>query len=224
MAIGRMSPWNFLWVSFGSLFLAIGFASIYGYISREFNLLPWNAVIAAHAFIALMLFMLRKPTRDGLRLKGCPIIAWLPGFAVLCGAWLLTRVGGYSPQGLSLKLSHESLYMLATLSVIPFLEEIVFRCGVSPMISRVVGSWWGVWFAAITFSLVHTNPTWSRVVALKVGLPLGPFLLAICSDVIIRKWGRVMPAVFFHACCNGTVYIFSSLNPSWLGRLQGLYV
>ncbi len=178
----------------------------------------------AHAIITGILLILRKPARDALNMKNCPKIAWLPGIAVLSGAWALTLVDSKTPISFGLNLGATSLYALATLSIIPFLEEMVFRCGLSPMLSRVVGPCWSVWFSALVFSLVHTNPTWSRFLSFKVGLPLGPFLLAICSDLIIRRWGRVMPAVFFHTCCNGTVYIFSSLNPSWLGHLRGLYV
>lgn len=224
MVFGRMSPSNFFLIICSSFLLAVAFATYYGYVEREFGLTPWVAVIAAHASLVVLLLMLRKPVRNALRLRGCPRVAWLPGFAVLAGACLLAGFSDHSVRARPIVVGLDLIYIVSTLSVVPLLEEIVFRCGVSPMISRVAGSFWGVWFAAVIFSLVHTNPTWGRVLALKVGLPLGPFLLAICSDMIIRRWGRVMPGVFFHACCNGTVYIFSSLNPSWLGKLGGLYV
>jgi hypothetical protein len=76
----------------------------------------------------------------------------------------------------------------------------------------------------MVFSMAHSNPTWNRLIALKVGLPIGPFLLAICCDMIVRRWGRVWPAVAFHSACNATVYLFASLNPSWLRHFGGLYM
>jgi membrane protease YdiL (CAAX protease family) len=224
MSLGRVTPWNFFLAGISSVLLAIGFSSFYEYLGQQWALIPWVAVSIAHVMFVALLVIFRKPARDALRFKGCPLVAWLPGVVVLAGAVLLSFIGQGGASAFRLSLGRWSPYALATLTMIPFLEEMVFRCGISPLMGRLVGSGWGIWFGAVIFSLIHTNPTLDRVMGLNIGLPVGPFILAICSDVILRAWGRVMPAVFFHACCNATVYIFGSLNPSWLGKLGGLYI
>ena len=220
----RLSPAAFLGAGILALLVSIGFGTFYAFIALKLALTPWIAVLLAHLLIAAMLVTFRRATREALRWKGCPIVAWLPGFFVLVGAGILSTFGDRSVSGYSVSGIQELIYVVSTLTIVPLFEEVVFRCGVSPFFSRVVGARWGVWFAALIFSVVHTNPTWGRVMAMKVGMPIGPFLLAICADIIVRRWGRAMPAVFFHASCNATVYIFASLNPSWLAKLGGLYM
>jgi membrane protease YdiL (CAAX protease family) len=154
------------------------------------------------------------------------MMAWTPGLLVIVGAFGLAllgeRSGNVRPYAFS--GSSEIIYVLSTLTVIPLAEELVFRMGITPFISRFSGARWGPWYSAIIFSVAHTNPTLARWIGLKIGLPIGPFLLAICCDLIVRRWGRIWPATVFHAACNATVYIFGWINPSWLMKLDGLYM
>ncbi len=207
-----------------TLILAVGLGEIYVFTIARMKVSPWIGVLTAHAVLSVIIFLIRKPVRVSLKLRGGPLLPWLAGPLVLLGAYLLAVLSErdgvpYAPRG-----SSEIIYAVATLTVIPLVEEIVFRGGVSPFLSRFTGPWISVWLAAIVFSMAHTSPTWNRLIVLKVGLPFGPFLLGLCCDMIVRRWGRLWPAVLFHASCNGTVYIFSTINPTWLRHFGGLYM
>ena len=207
-----------------TLSIAIAFGELYRFVIARLHVVPWVGVLIAHAGLAFLFLIIRKPAREALAFRAGPILPWLPGVVVLAGAYALAVYSPNDGAGYSAMGSADMAYMVATLTVIPLVEELVFRCGVSPFLSRFMNGWWSVWFAAIIFSMAHTNPTWNRLLALKVGVPFGPFILALCCDMIVRRWGRVWPAVFFHSACNGTVYIFATINPSWLKRLGGLYM
>jgi membrane protease YdiL (CAAX protease family) len=210
---------------FVALLLLVGLGESYEYVIRHLHVKPWIGVLIAHLVLALLVFLIRKPARVGFKLKGTPLMAWLAGPLVLIGAFVLalsspkSDVTPYSFSG-----SSEIFYVLATLTVIPLAEEMVFRMGMTPFLSRFAGNRWGPWYSAVVFSVAHTHPTWGRLTGLKLGLPIGPFILAICCDIIVRRWGRVWPAAAFHSACNATVYIFAWLSPSWLSKLGGLYM
>ena len=207
-----------------TLVISVGLGEFYTFINARLHLAPWIGVLIAHGALSAFLYLTTKSIRTSLTLRGGPLMPWLAAPLVLLGAWLLAmgtpRDGiSYAPTG-----SSEVMYALATLTVIPLVEEIVFRGAISPFVSRFTGPWSGVWFGALVFSMAHSNPTWNRLIAFKVGLPIGPFLLAICCDMIVRRWGRIWPAVAFHGACNATVYIFANLNPSWIRHFGGLYM
>lgn len=185
---------------------------------------PWVAVLVAHASLSFLLYLIRKPVRHSLRFKGGSLIPWLATPIVLVGAYLLAEFTPKESSNIAIPGASNFYYSLATLTLIPFFEEIVFRCGVSPFLERFASGWWSAWFSAIVFSVAHTFPTWIRVVTLEIGLPLGPFLLGLCCEYLVRKWGKVGPAIAFHAACNATLYIFAEINPGWLKRLADFYL
>ena len=224
MSNSQISLGTFLTTALLAMAMLVGLGEFYTYSIGRLHVKPWIGVLAAHTVMSFVLILIRKPVREGLRLRGTPFWAWLPGPLVLVGAYLLaskTATSGipYSPAGYS-----EISYTVATVLIIPLVEEIVFRMGVTPFVSRFVGGWWALWFSAIIFSVAHTQPSWERVVGFQIGLPIGPFLLAICCDIIVKRWGRIWPAVLFHSSCNATVYVFAKYNPSWLTHLGGLYM
>jgi membrane protease YdiL (CAAX protease family) len=224
MSAAALSPRRFLAVCGITIAMGVGLGELYEYTQGAYHLTPWRAALAAHAVLGLILLVVRKPTRESLRLAGAGWLAYLPGCLIIAGAVILSRVGSQAPQPFTISSQSELIYIVCTLTLIPLFEEIVFRSGISPFLGRFADGWWAVWFSAVVFSLAHTAPSVERVLSFSVGLPLGPFFLGICCDMIVRRWGRLWPAVFFHACCNGTVYIFSSLNPSWLAKLGQLYM
>jgi membrane protease YdiL (CAAX protease family) len=208
-----------------ALALLLGLGESYEYVIRQLHTKPWIGVLIAHIILAFLIILIRKPARIGLKIKGTPWLAWLPGPLVLLGAYLLA-IGSpradFTPYALS--GSSEFSYVLATLTAIPLAEEMVFRMGITPFLSRFSGDRWGPWYSALVFSVAHTHPTWARMTGLKLGLSFGPFILAICCDIIVRRWGRVWPAALFHSACNATVYVFAWINPTWLSKLGGLYM
>jgi membrane protease YdiL (CAAX protease family) len=209
-----------------ALAFAVGLGEFYSYMVQGLHVKPWQAGLLAHISIGILVYLIRKPARVGFLLRGTPLVAWLPGPLILLGAYVLSLWGRQPMQApaYSLTGSSEAIYILASLTLIPLAEEMVFRMGLTPFLSRFAGDRWGPWYSAMVFSVAHTHPTWDRVLGLKIGLPIGPFILAICCDIIVRRWRRVWPAALFHSCCNATVYVFAWLNPSWVSKLNGLYM
>lgn len=205
--------------------ILVGLGESYEYVIRHLHTKPWIGVLISHALLGLVVFAIRKPARQAFKIKGTPVLAWLPAPLVIVGALLLTLAGPRSEAiPYSFSGSSELFYVLATLTLIPLVEESVFRLGITPFVSRFAGERWGPWYSAVVFSVAHTHPTWVRLTGLKLGLPIGPFILAICCDIMVKRWGRVWPVVAFHSACNATVYVFAWLNPSWLSKLGGLYM
>jgi membrane protease YdiL (CAAX protease family) len=224
MSRAAISPSRFLVLCAVSITIAILLGECYQFVQHKTGQNPWRAALIAHLVLALIFTAIRKPVREALQFRGGSIIAYVPAFLVLIGAYLLANSGGHQPTGFQISSRSELIYIVCTLTIIPLVEEMVFRTGISPFLNRLGDGWWSIWFSALVFSIAHTNPSFERVMSLSAGVPLGPFLLGICCDFIVRRWGRLWPAVFFHASCNATVYIFSSLNPSWLDRLGHLYM
>jgi membrane protease YdiL (CAAX protease family) len=113
---------------------------------------------------------------------------------------------------------------LAWILWIPPIEELVFRRGVGRLFRRLApGLIWPAWFSSLTFALVHAEPTLAHLLAGRVGLPLGPFLLGLGCEAALAASGRLLPAVLLHAACNGTATIFALIDPRWLDWLGFLY-
>ena len=207
-----------------TLVITVVLGELYDFIINSFKLAPWKAVVIAHMLIAAGLYVVSEAVRSALRLRGTSVLAWVPAISVLLGSLLLAISSDRGGPAYSVSGSSEIIYMIATLTLIPIFEEIVFRAGVTPALYRVAGSFGSIWFSALAFSVAHTQPTLERLINLKVGFLFGPFLLGICCDMIVRRWGKLWPAIAFHSACNATVYIFSTWNPAWLSRLSGLYM
>lgn len=207
-----------------TVLVTVGLGESYSFFMKVLRATPWIAALVAHGVISLCLYFLSRGIRNSLMLSGTKLMAWLPSLIVLMGSIVLALSTRNSSLPYAVSGFNEALYIIATLTLIPLFEEIVFRGGISPIMDRFVGSKWAVWFSALIFSAAHSHPTWVRFVDLKVGFILGPFLLSICCDMILRRWGRLWPAVAFHSACNATVYVFSALNPPWLSHFGALYM
>ena len=224
MGESQIGPTMFLWAIAMSMAMAVGLGETYSFFIAKMSVAPWIGVLAANILLSIVLVKMSAFIRGGLRLRGGPLMPWLAAPLVLGGALFLGVITRSDGLKYSLAASSDLIYAISTLTIIPLVEEIVFRGAISPLLGRFVGGSWAVWFSAIVFSMAHTIPTWGRVVGFKIGLPLGPFLLAIACDFIIRRWGRSWPAVFFHGACNGTVYVFNYVNPSWIRHFGALYM
>jgi membrane protease YdiL (CAAX protease family) len=213
-----------LMVVFITLLITVSLGELYVFIIDTLHMTPWKAVVLAHTLVAAGLYLLSRAVRSALRFDGTSYLAWLPAITVLVGSMVLALSSQRGGPSYSVTGSSELIYVISTLTVIPIFEEIVFRAGVTPILDHFAGPVWSVWFSALAFSFAHTQPTFERLINLKVGFLLGPFLLGICCDMIVRRWGKLWPAIAFHSACNATVYIFSTWNPAWLSRLNGLYM
>ncbi len=203
-----------------SVVSAIALAELYHPLRALFPE-TWMAPALVHtALAAVVLFLAhrRGTLRTMFELK--PWIAYLPAAVVLGGVALLvfvSRLTGNAPTG-------DAALPWAWILWIPVVEELVFRAGIGGAFRKVSGSaLWGAWFSAVTFALVHADPTLSRVAHLELGLPLGPFLLGLLCEGIYVKSGRILPVILLHAVCNATPVLFAHGDARWLTWLGFLY-
>lgn len=204
--------------------ITVMLGEFYSFVIDYFRLAPWKSVVLAHAIVAIVMYIFSESISSSLRLSGTSYLAWLPAITVLLGSFMLAFSSERGGPAYAVSGASDYLYVVATLTVIPLFEEILFRGGATPLLMKFAGPIWSVWFSALVFSVAHTQPTFERLMNLKAGFLLGPFILAICCDMIVRRWGKLWPAIAFHSACNATVYIFSVWNPAWLSRLSGLYM
>lgn len=173
-----------------------------------------NSVIALAIAIAWKVFS--EPQKDTF--KG----AYIPAFVVFFGSMTLAlwssgfRVPSRLPNSLSF---HE----IAWIFWIPFVEEWVFRGGLSVVLKRWIGVFPGIYLSAIAFSMVHGIPTVDRVLSGHIGLFVGPLILSIVCDLLVLLSGSLRPAIALHMACNSTVIIFQIFDSRWLEWLKILY-
>ncbi len=91
-------------------------------------------------------------------------------------------------------------------TVLPLVEEIVFRGGLSSFLRRLQGSsFWASYASALVFAFAHS-------IFLPRGdltLVVGPFLLGCCCE-LLRAWrGALWPGILLHGVLN-----FHALGPS----------
>ena len=200
---------------------------------------PWISAAALHSIIAalvvfrwwtgrskgssftigidptqLQTFQNARPSLMGAR-------AFIPAIAVGLGCVLLAfgsaayggRVTGAVPAE-----------QIAWVLWIPIVEEWVYRVGAGRYLRSRLGLLAGSYLSAILFSLMHSQATLDHLVALQVGLPLGPLLLGALCELIYLKSGKVLPAILFHMICNATPAIFATIDIRWLSWLKVLYL
>ena len=149
-------------------------------------------------------------------------LAYLPSIVVLAGAMLLglaSPLFGVAERSFTFS-NTQWLFIL----VVPAVEEWAFRVGAGGYFRRICGPFWGGYMSAMLFSLVHSLPTWSRVMEMKIGLLPGPLLLGLFCEILLIGSGRVLPGIALHMACNATVVIFTVTDERWLRWLDFLYV
>jgi membrane protease YdiL (CAAX protease family) len=116
------------------------------------------------------------------------------------------------------------LFFAASITIVPIAEEIFFRGFITSLLQKAHAGVWSGYFSALIFSVAHTFPTFQRALDLKIGAPIGPFLLGLICEFIVRKTGSLAPAIAFHSACNATVIIFTMWSPGWLDKLSVFYL
>ena len=148
-------------------------------------------------------------------------IAYGPTVAILGGSIILALASRILFPGATQASIHWHVWVWVF--IVPIVEELIFRVRIGEWFRRLGGPLWGAWFSAALFSFVHTQPTFEKMIALEIGLPLGPFLLGLMCEVIYIKTRRLLPIVILHGICNGTVVIFSLIDSRWFAWLSLLY-
>lgn len=187
----------------------------------------WAAAAVFHGFIAALLLVvlalkpqlnLSNSNRLSL-LDKHPSLVYLPALLVLLISLLLVIIKAETP----FKYSHISSKSFVTITLIPIVEEICYRLGLSGLLSKIGGQFWGGYFSILVFTTMHGLPSIDRIFNQQVGFFLGPFLLAIVCELIFTWSKQLFPAILLHMVCNSTGVIFSWAGGYWLNVFGFLY-
>lgn len=203
-----------------SLLLALGLGELYKWWQGFLGVSGWLAILCLHAMLTLVLLTCFGGLRRQLKIGMVGLLGFAPATFVLVGALILAFVFPHPGEARGLSWA----YLIAACTLIPFVEEVVFRGGISALLDRVQPSGWSGYFSAMVFSLAHASPSLDNWLSLKVGLPLGPFLLGLVCEYLARRTKSLLPSIAFHCACNSTVIIFNQWSPGWFDRLSAFYL
>lgn len=133
------------------------------------------------------------------------VIHWLAilpllWFATFVWQWLLKILGHPPDFQLAVKLALgmrnpwtlTGFFMLAVF-LVPFVEEMIFRGMLLPLLVRRVGSWAGVAASALVFAVLHMDS----------GTFLALFILAIALSLAYARTGSLWVPIGMHMLFNG---------------------
>lgn len=148
--------------------------------------------------------------------------AYIPALAVLVLSIVVAATSRITYSGFESRALTSSQFLFVLW--VPVIEELLFRVGIGAFFRRYVGVFWGAYFSAILFAVVHTQPTLASMLNGHIGAPLGPLLLGIATEFLYIWTGRILPAMVLHAVCNLTVVIFAVIDGRWLDWLGAFYI
>lgn len=219
--------------------LTVGAGLLISYFYRtldQWTQRPWLAAALANTLVAALILVANdgkvpRITRLAdtrlLRSKLLTFIdekkwaAYLPAAAVALfsvGAVSISRIGEGAAPAVNIPIEH-----IAWVFWIPVVEELTFRVGFGNFFRKRYGIMLGAYLSAILFAFVHTLPSVDKIAAGAIGIPLGPFFLAMANEFIVVSTGRLKPAILLHMACNASVPIFLYFDPRWLKWLSALY-
>lgn len=212
-----------------TVIISLLFAELYDKLN--FFLSPlWLSAAIANSGIAVILIILTLLAKQSLNIpkrklfnveiinhERFPII--LAGIVVLLSISLSTISSFF---GTPIRYEVKYTYFLFVIWI-PIIEEVVFRYGIGSFLRKFGGLLWGSYFSALTFSLIHSGPTISNILQLKIAFPLGPLLLGLICEFLYINYGSLVYLIIFHACCNLSVIIFTYIDARWLSWLGFLY-
>ena len=189
-----------------------------------------NTVVSAGlvtSSLAALTLLFYRPNQNRIKLSRKQHILWtlIGFFPLLCSISISTisLLSTYKTKP-SLNFKEYAFNYLLTILWIPFVEEVTYRIGVSRKLQQDSNPIVGAYLSSLVFSLMHTGFTWRSIGELSLSVPLGAFLLAICAEYIFARTERILYCTLFHASCNATGLVFSSLDPRWLQWLDILYL
>lgn len=206
-----------------SLLVPVILAESYSAFAHILNLEPWMTAAFLHSLLACFVLGIqfrrgqKAPALAGIR----KLEPYVPAVAIIAGAWLISMIVRFI-EGTSGGTDTISQAQWLSILWIPAVEELVFRVGIGSAFRSLGGVFWGSYFSALTFSLVHSQPTFAALLAGKIGLPYGPLLLGLLCEFLYSHYGRILPIIAFHAACNATALIFelrAKVVLKWLGFL-----
>ena len=200
------------------LTLAIPLALAYLY-----NVIPvqtWLAAALANSVLSLSLLIVYRRKISAWFFTRHDYRFYFPALAVLIFCVLAILASSFYTKPLRGTVdAHQYLWLLW----IPIVEEIVFRLGIGTWLRCWAGNLWGSYCSALCFALAHTLPTWERLSAGEVGIPVGPLLLGVICEFLFVRSKSLMPGIVFHAVCNASVPLFTYFDQRWFAWLSLLF-
>ena len=221
-----------------SLFIISGF---YQYFSKIPLQIP-SSYFFLFANTALVLIGLSALKKQGLEINSAerggldieklvpsPILAmlrkypYLPGGLLLAGVIILCAISSVLGNADS-NPNAISLYLIISVTMVPLVEEVLFRGVLTPLLYKVSSSGWASYFSALVFSALHTIRSPQDILDGNFGIVLGPLLLGlICEALMKLKLGIIAP-ICFHVAANASILVFSLLDKRWLNWLSVFYI
>lgn len=203
-----------------ALLLTLAIPITLAYLYNALPLQTWLAAAIANSVISLLLLAYYRRHLSMLFLSRHNLRFYLPSLAVLLFCALAILGASFYARPLRGTVpAHHYLWLIW----IPIVEEIVFRLGIGSWLRSLAGNFWGSYCSALCFALAHTLPSWERISAGEVGIPVGPLLLgAICEFIFVRS-RSLMPCIVFHVVCNASVPLFLYFDQRWFVWLSLLF-
>ena len=188
---------------------------------------PWLGAAIINTFFAIVVitaiwrrssfleFEWRIPTSSKPRLW-----TMLPAASIIIGTLALGVISSFFGNALPAPVQLQQVLLITW---IPIIEEVVFRRGFSQYYMSKLGALWGCYVSALLFAMAHADFTIDSIMKGSVGLPLGPFLLGLCTSYIMYKTQSLLGPILLHSACNATVVILSLLDARWFSWLYYLY-
>jgi membrane protease YdiL (CAAX protease family) len=227
MSVRRMlghSLWSVLFI----LSCTVAVAQLY---QSAIDALPswpsWTAILVVNIGFTIVLGMLFGNRMMPYLSKRClkPSEFYPAFFVVVATFVLVTATFLLEPAELQSQSPQmgDQAFLLASITVIPVVEEILFRGFLLKFVSQKFTEWMSIYIVAVVFGFMHSLPTLQRVMSFEIGVPLGAFLLGLITGYMVRKGKNLWPAIAFHCACNATVLLFGYFAPVWMQRLSLLY-
>lgn len=186
----------------------------------------WLGVVVSNLLIALTLCVFNwNKVLASLSLRRLKFIGIFPGLLLLAGALTLSWITlQFSPE--KMPKAHFSLSYVAILNItiIPIIEELIFRFYFTSLLRRFVSRLLAGYLGVIVFATAHSLPVLSLEQLLLIAAPWGPMLLGGICEILYQRYKSLVYPIFFHACANFTVIIFSAIDARWLEWLGILYL
>jgi len=204
---------------------ALSFSECASYVSMLTALPLWLLCASLNSLLAIAVLMQgRVWEKTACAPKGYAAGSprnYLPGTLVLLTLFLWVRLypTPHPPSAFSLTPLH-----LCAIFWIPFVEEIVFRRGISPCLRYYSGPFWGSYLTVLLFAGLHGNPTWAHLRSGEFGMPLGPLLLGAVSEGLYRMTRSLGSSIWLHMACNATAVLLPYGDLESVRWLRWLYV
>jgi membrane protease YdiL (CAAX protease family) len=196
----------------------------YSFSQRKLPFEPWMDLLLVNICLAALGLLIYSRLRKHLFQIGHVGWTFVPSAVVLGGAWTLATI--YPSARLEIQPSQaQVLFWVATVSIIPCVEEVLFRGVVASWLDKFLGqNFASLYASSLIFCFVHAMPTVQKVFSFNIAISLGTFLVGLVCHWLYRRSNSLLAPILFHASCNGTVIIFSLKSPKWFQTLNFLFL